>query len=223
MGTGVGRGWLDLQRYVLTALQGLGEEYSNVASAIRAEVRSLLAAVPALPTMTLMDDMPTANGATLEWLREAGLIGGESEVGADGIAMPVAASDGGDHRNGRSGLERALAEVRAGHADKGIEMLMRAMEREKTQRGRFLRQAQLAQVMMEAGLIGMARPVLEEMMSEVEKHKLEEWEAGPLVAQPMVLLYQLVEKSDKDKKILEHLYLRICKLDPVQAIGFARA
>ncbi|HEX6534367.1 MAG TPA: type VI secretion system protein TssA [Gemmatimonadaceae bacterium] len=223
MGTAVGRGWLDLQRYALTALQGMGEDFAVVAAAIRAELRALLAAVPSLPTMTLMDDMPTANGATLEWLREAGLVGGEAE--AEEVApLPVAAPTGaaGDGA-ARAALDRASAEVRAGRPDKAIEMLMRALEREKSRRGRFLRQAQLAQVMVEAGLLPVARPILEELMNDIENHKLEEWEAGALVAQPMALLYKVLEKTEDDSGTKESLYLRICRLDPLQAIGFAQA
>ncbi|HEU4566265.1 MAG TPA: type VI secretion system protein TssA [Gemmatimonadaceae bacterium] len=221
MGTPVGRGWLDLQRYALTALQGMGEDYAVVAAAIRAELRALLAAVPALPTMTLMDDMPTANGATLEWLRESGLIGGEAEV-EEAAPLPVAAPDGGD-RGSRVALDRATAEVRAGRPDKAIELLMRALEREKSRRGRFLRQAQLAQVMVEAGLVAVARPILEELLNDIENHKLEEWEAGALVAQPMALLYKVLDKIEDDSGTKESLYLRICRLDPLQAIGFAQA
>src|SRR6185437_15640550 len=74
MGTSVGRGWLDLQRYTLTACQALGEDYALVASAIRGELRALLGAIPSLPSMALMDDMPTATGTTLQWLRDEKII-----------------------------------------------------------------------------------------------------------------------------------------------------
>src|SRR6185437_14314454 len=75
MGTPVGRGWLDLQRYTLTACQALGDDYAIVASSIRGELRAVLGAIPSLPQMTLMDDMPTATGATLSWMRDEKIIG----------------------------------------------------------------------------------------------------------------------------------------------------
>ncbi|MGH7578684.1 MAG: type VI secretion system protein TssA, partial [Gemmatimonadales bacterium] len=46
MATPVGRGWLDLQRYVLAACRGLGGEFDAVARAIRTELKALLADVP---------------------------------------------------------------------------------------------------------------------------------------------------------------------------------
>lgn len=220
MGTPVGRGWLDLQRYALMACQALGEEYTIVATAIRGELRALLAAIPGLPTMTLMDDLPTASGATLQWLREEQIPGGE---GSGEVAEPAEAhmmSVDTREREGRSAVDRAKAEVRAGRPEKAIELLMRALDREKSRRGRFLRQSELANVMVDAGFLQVAQPILQEMMTDIENHKLEEWETGDLVARPMALLHQCLEKLDGDSGTRQELYLRICRLDPLQAIGF---
>lgn len=220
MGTPVGRGWLDLQRYALMACQALGEQYTIVATAIRGELRALVAAIPGLPTMTLMDDLPTASGATLQWLREEQLVGGEgSGELAEPAAAPMLSADARE-REGRSAVDRAKAEVRAGRPEKAIELLMRALDREKSRRGRFLRQSELANVMVDAGFLQVAQPILQEMMTDIENHKLEEWEAGDLVARPMALLHQCLEKLDGDSGMRQELYLRICRLDPLQAIGF---
>ena len=39
----------------------------------------------------------------------------------------------------------------------------------------------------------------------------------------LALLYRVLERTDGDVSAKEALYLRICRLDPLQAIGFARA
>jgi len=224
MGTSVGRGWLDLQRYTLTACQALGEDYAIVASAIRGELRALLGAIPSLPSMALMDDMPTATGTTLQWLRDEKIIGGEDDGADDAIAVtsPALVSTEARDREGRAGVERAAAEVRAGRPEKAIELLMRALDREKTRRGRFLRQAELARVMVDAGFVQVAQPILQELMADIEAHKLDEWEAGELVARPMVLMYRCLEKLDGDSSTRQDLYTRIARLDPLQAIGFGQ-
>ena len=224
MGTSVGRGWLDLQRYTLTACQALGEDYALVASAIRGELRALLGAIPSLPSMALMDDMPTATGTTLQWLRDEKIIGGEEDGADDAIAVtsPALVSTEARDREGRAGVERAAAEVRAGRPEKAIELLMRALDREKTRRGRFLRQAELARVMVDAGFVQVAQPILQELMADIEAHKLDEWEAGELVARPMVLMYRCLEKLDGDSSTRQDLYTRIARLDPLQAIGFGQ-
>lgn len=222
MGTPVGRGWLDLQRYALTACQNLGGDYAVVGSAIRSELRTLLAALPSLPNMTLMDDLPTATGPTLNWLREQGLVGGEPEAAPvelepaaeGGSATPAAAA-----RDTSQALARASAEVRAGRPEKAIELLMRALDREKTRRGRFLRQAELAGIMVDAGFAQVAQPILEELMGDIEAHRLETWEAGEMVARPLALMYACLQKADGTDAARKELYLRIARLDPLQAIG----
>lgn len=221
MGTSVGRGWLDLQRYTLTACHALGEDYAIVAAAIRSELRSLLGAVPSLPQMALMDDMPTATGPTMQWLRDEKILGGEDEV-ADEMVAPALVSGEALAREGSAGLERAAIEVRAGRPEKAIELLMRALDREKTHRGRFLRQAELARIMVDAGFVQLAQPILQELMADIEAHKLEEWEAGNLVARPMALMYRCLEKLDGDSSTRHDLYTRIARLDPLQALGFGQ-
>ncbi|HKV51462.1 MAG TPA: type VI secretion system protein TssA [Gemmatimonadaceae bacterium] len=222
MGTAVGRGWLDLQRYTLTACQALGDDYAIVASSIRGELRAVLGAIPSLPQMTLMDDMPTATGPTLQWLRDEKIIGGEDDVADDGVAAAPLVSGEAQAREGRAGLERAASEVRAGRPEKAIELLMRALDREKTRRGRFLRQAELARIMVDAGFVQLAQPILQELMADIEAHKLDEWEAGDLVARPMALMYRCLEKLDGDSSMRHDLYTRIARLDPLQALGFGQ-
>ena len=219
MGTPQGRGWLDLQRYALTACESLEAGYHFVARAIRAELRTLLADLPQLLDMTLMDDTPTANSETRAWLR--------STVLSEGVTA-TAASSNGDGASEHDAEPRprdvrslAAAEARAGRTERGIAILTRELEREKTRRGRFLHQTQLAKIMVDAGHEAVAKPLLEELIGSIEAHKLEEWEAGDLVAQPLALLYRCLDKLDGDSDTKQSLYLRICRLDPLQAISFA--
>lgn len=213
MATPNGRGWLDLQRYALTACERLGSEFANVASALRGALRSLLLDLPGLVDMTLMDDTPTANAETRTWLK--GIVDSEAEA-AEPAATPS------DATYGRDPNGAAIAAVRAGRTDRAIASLMREVGSEKTRRGRFLLQTQLANVMVEANHHPVAQPILEELIAQVEAHKLEEWEAGEVVARPLALLYRCLEKLDGDPSARQALYLRICRLDPLQAMSFAQ-
>lgn len=67
-----GRGWLDLQRYTVSACDALG--YADAAKALRSELKAFLLDFPELPSATLNDDTGTANPETLNWLRKEGLI-----------------------------------------------------------------------------------------------------------------------------------------------------
>jgi len=216
MGTPAGRGWLDLQRYTLTACSGLGSTYDAPAAAIRGALRTLLADIPDLPSMSLMDDLPSANSETRSWLQELGPApttgNGAAADGASVVpAMPASYVD-----------ERVRVEIQAGRPARAIDILMRELDRETSRRARWMRQAQIARVMVDGGLETVAKPILEQIMAEIENHKLEEWEAGELVAQPLVLLHRCLEKLGGDDNAKQALYLRICKLDARQAIAFAK-
>ena len=217
MGTPQGRGWLDLQRYALTACDELGSDYFPVAAAVRATLRALLTDLPTLLDMTLMDDTPTANAETRAWLRTSVLLDGT----ASDASGRVAESDDNGEGRGRDPIALATAEVRGGRADRAIALLMREAGRAKTSRSRFLIQAELARIMVDAGHEAVAMPILDQLIADVEAHKLEEWEDGVVVAAPMALLYRVLEKTEGDPDTRQSLYLRICRLDPIQAISFA--
>jgi type VI secretion system protein ImpA len=222
MGTGQGRGWLDLQRYALTACDALGSDYFAVGAAMRGALRALLADLPQLVDMTLMDDTPTANAETRAWLR-AQIIPESDTTGASTDSVAGSPEDNGTEARARDPLSLAAAEVRAGRVDRAIALLMKEASREKTSRGRFLVQAHLARIMVDAGHELVAMPILERLLADVETHHLEEWEAGDLVATPLALMYRVLTQTQADETLRQNLYLRICRLDPIQAISFSQS
>lgn len=249
MATAQGRGWLDLQRYALTACAQLGASYDPVAAVIRGELRALLAALPTLPEMTLMDDTPTANGETKEWLASEALLpppADETVAAEDGAdAADVEVEDGADvmmeaidddHRtaengglakarrvrpraSGRDPFELARTELALGRPNRAIELLVSELQRERSPRGHFVRQTQIAYVMVEAGLNAVAQPILQKLIETIDEKGLEQWEAGPLVAQPMALMCRVIDHTDGDTNQRYELYLRVCRLDPLQALA----
>jgi type VI secretion system protein ImpA len=95
--------------------------------------------------------------------------------------------------------------------------------RERSPRGRFVRQTQVAYLMVEAGLEAVARPMLERLVQIIDERSLEDWESGPLVAQPMALLCRVYDKLEVREDDRDELYLRVCRLDPLQALGLRRS
>ena len=62
------------------------------------------------------------------------------------------------------------------------------------------------------------------VVSVIDERSLEDWEAGPLVAQPMALLCRVIDRLE-DSYAAERrneLYLRVCRLDPLQAMALQR-
>ncbi len=210
MATPYGRGWLDLQRYVVSALEGLGSDYDPVIDAVGQAIRALLEVRPELPDLTLMDDSPTANRETLEWLDEQVLGVSADTEGAAPSRRP--------RRERGDPTQRARDRIRAGDPHRAVELLMQAASREDSARERFLRRSEATHIMVSEGMEGVALPILQEMMDLIERHSLEEWESGDTVAQPMSLLYTSMARTGGDPGLQEELYLRICRLDPMQGM-----
>ncbi len=212
MAQGCARGWLDLQRYSITACDHLGEPYRLVSGALRAALLEMLRAAPDLPSMTMMDDTPTANAETQAWLKT------EMEMAQN------SSSNNGDPGEQESGMqpsnpfEVAMDAVRGGNAERGIQIVMTELSRASSPRGRFRRRTELAAVLVAAGREAIAMPILEDLEKQIDTNKLEEWESGEVIAQPLVLLYRCRAKANADAAALQTLYLRICRLDPLQAL-----
>jgi type VI secretion system protein ImpA len=209
-----GRGWLDLQRYTLVACEALGAEYEPVRNALRSALRSLLADLPELPSLTLMDDNPTANAETLAWLRQSDLMSQDTPA-----ANEIADEPGARPLFGRRDVfEIAQERARGGDARAALDLLMREAAQERSPRARFIRRGQAAKVMVDAGMEVVAYPILRELLEQIENHKLEEWEAGDAVAEPLALMYQVLAKVNSRDVDRDELYVRICRLDPVRGV-----
>lgn len=247
MATPAGRGWLDLQRYALTACSQLGGAHDAVAAVIRGELRALLAAWPSLPRLTLMDDTPTANDETREWLAQvtdadaadapaaAETSDAEGDVtpddGADDLGEavdndPGAVPQGGLTRAARRSTPRprdafdlARAELAQGRPTRAIELLGAELAKDQSPRARFVRQTQMAYIMVEAGLDAVATPILRRLLDVIDERTLEDWESGALVAQPMALMCRVLDRTGEDDDQRAELYRRICRLDAMQALA----
>jgi type VI secretion system protein ImpA len=210
------RAWLDLQRLVLEACTALGNQYDAIARAIRSEMQALLRDVPQLLTATLDDDTPAANAETQAWLRD---LMREAETPADANVAPA-------HPPQRTGWQKryldpqvyALEAMRGGKASDAIEILQREIERELSGRGRFRRRLQLVEICLAAGKDTIAQPLLDDIGSAIETHKLEDWEEKNLIAGALMALIRSSKKIQGDAKARQSMFERICRLDPCQAL-----
>ena len=208
-----GRGWLDLQRYAVSACQNMGEEFAPVAAAIRGALRDYLAAFPQLPHVTLMDDTPAANAETQQWISEHVAPG-------PGLRQILSAASSASANGASQVYEQALEAAQAGHHGDALTMLARYAP-ENSGRARFLHKFQLARILMAAGRAKVAQPILAELAQELESRKLEEWEAPELVARVLALQFHCLKELGLDSDTRDRIQQKLCLLDPVQALGCA--
>jgi type VI secretion system protein ImpA len=224
MGQPCGRGWLDLQRYTVSACENLGHDAA--AAALRTELRSLLSDYPDLLSTSLSDDTPTANNETQAWIKENILPPPPALPEPQIIVAPSAASAmtaSGSNGNGApDALDRAQQAARSGRVQEAIELLSREIAQERSGRARFMRKVQLAELCLSVKHESIAYPILEELAEEIDRRKLEEWEESSTLAQTLALLFRCMGKLGYDDAARQKIYQKICRLDPVQVLSGMR-
>ncbi|MCC7497236.1 MAG: type VI secretion system protein TssA [Bryobacterales bacterium] len=223
-----GRAWLDLQRYTVRALTELG--YPAIADAIRSELRTLLQDLPGLTGMVLMDDTPVGNPETQTWLKD--------EVQTASAAAPMAyyeppasSWDSAPSPEGGTGEESveappdafqlALEAAEQGRFQEGVGILTRELAHEASGRARFQRQLQISQLCIANGREAVALPILEQLVAQIDKHGLEDWEPPDVVARALTLLCACLGRVDRPPEQRQKIYERLCRLSPLQALATA--
>ena len=217
------RAWLDLQRLVVEALTGLGNEYVPIADAIRSELRVLLSDLPELLDASLLDDTAAANVETRVWLKQLlqaplkdapGPEATETPGASNG--QPAAASWPAKAADSYASAQEAL---KSGEAERAFQIMRLEIARQRSGRGRFQRTLQLVQLCVSAGKDAIAQPLLEDLMSSIEAHKLDDWEEKELVAAALATVMTVSKKVQGNANERQKLFERICRLDPVRALG----
>jgi len=215
------RAWLDLQRLSVAACSALGPEYQPIATAIQSELRALLNDLPELLDATLLDDTPAANPETKAWLQglssPAPLPPPEEETTEEAPA----------HSNGIPTWLASAADaytlakdaLAAGQAEKAFALMRIEIARQRSGRRRFRRTMQMVELAMTAGQDGIAQPLLEDIATTIENHKLDAWEDPELVASDLLKLMRYSKKIQGSSSDKQKLFERICRLDPVQALN----
>ena len=111
--------------------------------------------------------------------------------------------------------------VRSGQVDKGLARMVQLASKETTGRNRFQRRLLLAEACLASAHPRLARSILEELAEIIDKFQLESWESSEMIASVWSRLYRLYKQGDdsEDREKAEKLYLRLCRLDPWQALG----
>lgn len=224
------RAWLDLQRHVVQACTALGNDYAPIAAAISLELKVLIHDLPQLLGATLLDDSPVANGETRAWI--AGLMQSAASAGPAPSAEtpPTEKTAAPTSTNNSRGAEPswpskpadsfdlATDALKAGQIDKAFDIMRQEIAAQESGRDRFYRSLQLVKLCVEAGKDGIAQPYLEDLVSSIETHKLDDWEAPAFVAEALATVMTISKKVQGNASERQKLFERICRLDPVRAL-----
>ncbi len=218
-----GRGWLDLHRYAARACTELGWSYDGLRKGILAGVRGVLQDYPNLTKLTLLDDTPTANAETIQWIDTDVIIAAAPSDNVDSYSSAPVSTPASDELGATpDAWELAQQALRSGRVREAVEMIDRECKTERSGRSRFLRKTQLAQIFIDSGNEPMALPGLEQLASEIDSRGLEDWEPSETIAHPLTLLYRCLSRTDRESPEVKKLYAKLCRLDPVAAMSLLR-
>jgi type VI secretion system protein ImpA len=214
-----GMAWLDLQRYAMKACQESGRDYEAVGTAIRWSLRALLAEIPDLPKTSFVDDTAVANSETMAWLQEISNFSQHPNGNATENQTLDAIVSSHVEVQPPDAQKLAMQAARSGRMQEAMEILTQEIDQERSGRARFEKKTQLAGVCLATGHESIAYPILKELAQEIERRKLEEWESPTVLANSLILLLRCLNKMGGNAAEKQEIYQRICRLDPVQALG----
>lgn len=211
--------WLDLQRFLCAALQGLGPEYAGCSRAIRTELALLLARLPALPGLAFDDGTPFADPVTRDWIQSdvLTLLGG----GGEGRAEVKKKGDVGEEQ------KQAAQLLSEGKLEAAVQVLRTGLANDSSGKNNFDRKLSLAELLYKGGKPHIARSILEDMQAAIRTHALVGWDPDLCVS--VYLLSQKVylslmasggeamQAAYREKAAEAHAH--ISKLDPVLALS----
>lgn len=210
--------WLDLQRFLITALDALGGPFAAVRDGVLGDLAVLVTRFPTLPTLTFSNGTPFADGATQEWIETQVLpmFGGDGDAGA--------APAGG----GNDALEADYADARSHLAKGDLAAAIAALGGDGDGSGyeRFRRRLYLAALCVRGGQPAVARPILEGLEAEVEAHRLDAWMPSLALDLWAALhgcygsLKRTAEGEQKAtfQQAADRVFERICAVDPARAL-----
>ncbi len=210
--------WLDCQRYAALALDKLGPQYAKAREVVGREVVHLLSVLPTLKDLKFADGEGFADAGTQAWLEEeAAKWGG----GGGGNAAAAAASE--EDQALAERFEQAKSMVSSGQVSDGLGVALMLANRGADARTRFRARLSVARLALQGSQKSVARPILEGLALEVERHGLEAWEPE-LAARVYASLLSCLNKDAKEAEEVAKfsaLFDKLCRLDPAAAIALA--
>jgi type VI secretion system protein VasJ len=207
------RFWLDLHRHAAQALGALGGGHARAREAVIAELRSLLARMPALPGLAFADGSALADGPTRTWIDEEVAPRAAAGAGAGGGA---AAQDGA----AAEALAAARKQLAGGQIAEALAALRGLAAARPDGRGRFAARLELARAAAGAGLLAVAKATYDDLDREAVAHQLDDWEpalAAEVLKGLIAATRSLVNDPRGVREALVPQYQRLCRLDPAAA------
>jgi type VI secretion system protein VasJ len=217
--------WLDVQKYLVKALEQKGGVFIKAAEEVKISLALLLQNFPQLVDLKFKNkETAFADKDTINWINTevTAMLGGSSAEKEPMLLPPIM---GEDYDPINEEYEMACKELPK-NFEENVAKMQSQISGDTRRKGRFLRQLNLANLCVEAKQYQLAKVHLLQLNEKIEEYNLAEWEPGLCVSvwQSTYLVNQnLLETKDKENKSLleseqAKLFAKIANYDGVLAI-----
>ncbi|MCI0330476.1 MAG: type VI secretion system protein TssA [candidate division Zixibacteria bacterium] len=216
--------WLDLHRYAVLSMDGLGEAYGRARAAALGELKNLLGRLPGLLELKFSDESPFASDETKKWIQKEVLAGG----GGASVPEPAGPSAAATSEKLAETVKKAGELFKKKKTTEAVNLFQEGIKATTEKREQFMWRLALARFCLNAKLSQVAVPHLEQLEREVGRFSLEEWEPR-LALEGLMLLYRAYGKATDEGKAFpdteekaQKLFARLCQLDPMMALNLGK-
>ncbi len=219
--------WLDLNRIIAMALDHLGLAYTPAREAVGRETVMLIARLPALTRLRFSDKSAMCDDDTKNWLADETIRWALRNPSAVAM-MPV------QRTSGDPDVDQSMVEARkliaSGAVEDGFAIASELATSALDARTRFRARLVFAQIALESGKPAIGRTVLDTLVTDIDRHKLEVWEpalctsvySGILAAAEFFFQRKLKRRGRRAVITEAEVFERLCRLDPAAALQFPR-
>jgi type VI secretion system protein VasJ len=161
--------WLDLQRIIAKALEGLGDDFASALEVVRGETLFLLSRLRGLEQLSFSDSTPFADPETRAWIASLNSGGGKPDP-----------QESGDDPVGKA-LEDADSRFSKKEEAAALDLISRAIGETPDGRGRLRLRLGQMYLLCRAGRFGMASALADEILAEIDARGLETWDPSLMV------------------------------------------
>lgn len=211
--------WFDLNRMVAEALSGLGAGCENALAAVCQETAFLLQRLPELVSLSFSDGMPFAEEQTRTWLQAIAFGQADTTAPAAGARSGAA----GEQPDDQALVAKARAMALKKQVVQAVELLQQHLLSSASHRRKMQWRMAIVQVLCAVKKHSQTVPHLEQILADVDRFHLEEWDPGLAVealssAWKVFGLPAAGEYVNQASRLLD----RIARIDPAAALRLSK-
>ena len=203
--------WMDINRFVTDAFENLGEEYQDARKVVCEETAFLLHRLPGLENLSFSDGTPFANDETKDWLRKIRFAGDD--------IMPELLPPQQEDARMADIIASSQKLEKENQPAKALRLIQARLQNTTSKRNALLWRSALSQILLNCDERDLAMLHIEQMLQEIEKYRLEEWDPGAAIKGLRVVRMGFAAHSDETfAEKAGDILNRIARLDPAEAL-----